>query len=159
MSVGEEAFDRLRAHAASIFRAGVHSHHGPAHWRRVEENAVRLARRTGADVTVVRLFAIYHDSCRLDDGPDPGHGPRAAALLRQIADSQLPLDTARLDTLVRAVEQHTCGMTSSDVTIGTCWDADRLDLGRVGIAPDPRFMSTDAGRELAAESARPRRGR
>jgi hypothetical protein len=31
-------------------------------------------------------------------------------------------------------------------TIGCCWDADRLDLSRVGIEPDTELMSTDAGR-------------
>ena len=29
------------------------------------------------------------------------------------------------------------------MTIQTCWDADRLDLGRVGMMPDPRFLSTE----------------
>ena len=28
----------------------------------------------------------------------------------------------------------------------TCWDADRLDLGRVGIRPDPRRLFTAAAR-------------
>jgi hypothetical protein len=32
---------------------------------------------------------------------------------------------------------HTQERTHPDVTIQTCWDADRLDLGRVGIAPHP----------------------
>jgi hypothetical protein len=31
-----------------------------------------------------------------------------------------------------------------------CWDADRLDLGRVGITPDPRRLGTKAGRNLLA---------
>ena len=35
------------------------------------------------------------------------------------------------------------------ITIGTCWDADRLDLGRVGIIPSSDFMSTQAGKESA----------
>jgi hypothetical protein len=36
-----------------------------------------------------------------------------------------------------------------DVTIQTCWDADRLDLGRVGIRPDPARMGTEAGKRIA----------
>jgi uncharacterized protein len=35
--------------------------------------------------------------------------------------------------------------------IGACWDADRLDLTRVGIIPDPDMMSTEPGKELAAQ--------
>lgn len=41
------------------------------------------------------------------------------------------------------------GLTTTNPTIGCCWDADRLDLGRVGIEPDPELMSTDAGRKRA----------
>ena len=35
------------------------------------------------------------------------------------------------------------------ITIGTCWDADRLDLGRVGVIPSVDFMSTQDGKEAA----------
>ena len=30
-----------------------------------------------------------------------------------------------------------------------CFDADRLDLGRVGITPDPKKMATERGKEMA----------
>ncbi|MCA9790206.1 MAG: hypothetical protein KC910_00365 [Candidatus Eremiobacteraeota bacterium] len=36
-----------------------------------------------------------------------------------------------------------------DPTIATCWDSDRLDLDRVGVDPDPAFLSTAAARKLA----------
>jgi hypothetical protein len=29
-----------------------------------------------------------------------------------------------------------------------CWDADRLNLWRVGIKPDPRFLSTQPARSV-----------
>ena len=35
-----------------------------------------------------------------------------------------------------------------DATIGTCWDADRLDIERAGVIPNAKFMSTDFGREI-----------
>ena len=35
-------------------------------------------------------------------------------------------------------------------TIDACFDADRLDLGRVGITPDPNKMATAKGKELAS---------
>ena len=53
--------------------------HGIAHWARVLENGLRLAEETGADIEVVQLFAILHDSQRINEGGDPKHGPRAAA--------------------------------------------------------------------------------
>src|SRR3954451_4782297 len=53
--------------------------HGIAHWARVLENGLRLSEETGADIEVVQLFAIFHDSQRVNEVTDPDHGPRAAA--------------------------------------------------------------------------------
>jgi uncharacterized protein len=33
-----------------------------------------------------------------------------------------------------------------DVTVMTCWDADRLDLGRVGMVPEAQYLCTDAAK-------------
>ena len=52
--------------------------HGIAHWARVTENGLRVAGETGANVEVVRLFALLHDSRRVSEVTDPDHGPRAA---------------------------------------------------------------------------------
>ncbi|WP_435019138.1 hypothetical protein TA3x_001129 [Tundrisphaera sp. TA3] len=52
--------------------------HGVSHWARVLENGERLAAVTGADVEVVRLFAVLHDARRVNEWTDPDHGPRAA---------------------------------------------------------------------------------
>jgi uncharacterized protein len=40
-------------------------------------------------------------------------------------------------------------LTEADVTVQTCWDADRLDLGRIGIKPEPRFLCTAAAQDPA----------
>src|SRR3954466_1645131 len=58
--------------------------HGVAHWARVLENGLRLAGETGANVEVVRLFAILHDSRRVSEATDPDHGPRAAEFARTL---------------------------------------------------------------------------
>ena len=55
-----------------------HGIHGWDHWMTVWETGKTLANEAGADLRVVELFALIHDSCRLNDGHDPGHGPRAA---------------------------------------------------------------------------------
>lgn len=147
-------FKDCYAHAEELFLMEVTSIHGPAHWRRVEKNAIRIAARTeGADMNVCRLFAIYHDSCRLNDGSDWEHGPRAAAMLKEYfktINTKFAFDMARLDLLIHAVEQHTSGGVSDHPTIGACWDADRLDLGRVYITPCASLMSTVFGKTLAA---------
>ena len=111
--------------------------HGPGHWRRVRANGLALAALTpGADAAVVELFALLHDSRRVNDDEDPEHGPRAAALARRLAEAALlVLDSARLDLLAEACARHTDGDTTADPTIGCCWDADRLELSRLRVDP------------------------
>ena len=54
--------------------------HGLPHWARVIETGHRLAAETSADLEVVALFAVFHDSCRENEGWDDGHGRRGADL-------------------------------------------------------------------------------
>ena len=93
------------------------------------------------------LFAMLHDTQRLDDGHDPQHGPRAAAFTRTLQRRDLiVLSPERLELLCRACHDHTAGTVSGDPTLGACWDADRLNLWRVGIRPDPKWLSTRAAK-------------
>jgi uncharacterized protein len=138
----ESVLARSTSHTSSL--------HGLGHWERVRENGLALAGTTdGADVEVVLFFALFHDSMRENDGHDPGHGRRGSALARELA-RVLPLESLQLDLLTAACDGHTEGFVSDDPTVGACWDADRLDLPRVGIQPDRRFLSTAAARERAA---------
>ncbi len=121
--------------------------HGIAHWARVLENGRRLAAETGAIIEVVELFAVLHDSRRLNEDTDPEHGPRAAASARTMQGRLFDLSEADFHLLHRACAGHTHERTHPDITIQTCWDADRLDLGRVGMTPDPRHLCTDAARK------------
>lgn len=123
-------------------------YHGVAHWGRVLENGLRVAGATGADIQVVTLFAMFHDSRRVNDGDDEGHGRRGGDFARTLRGSLIHLDDARFECLYEACRLHTEGLTTGDVTLLACWDADRLDLGRVGIKPHPRRLGTDAAREL-----------
>lgn len=45
--------------------------HGVKHWGRVRMNGLRLANKTGANARVVELFAVLHDSRRMNEGYDP----------------------------------------------------------------------------------------
>lgn len=122
--------------------------HGVEHWRRVAANAVNLAAQTpNVDVPCVLAFAVVHDSQRWNDYDDPDHGLRASELL---GDLDLGLSFGQYATVRYACEFHDRGLTCPDPTIGVCWDADRLDLPRVGIVPDPDFLSTDAAKIAAA---------
>jgi uncharacterized protein len=126
--------------------------HGKEHWQRVFANAVRIGFLTaGADPFVLAAFAALHDSRRESDSSDPEHGARAAALARDLAASGLlALRADQLDVLCDALVDHDRGLVSDNPTTGVCWDADRLDLPRVGIEVDPRFLSTVAARALIA---------
>jgi len=72
-------------------------------------------------------------------------------MLGEIAGSLFTFDPDRLALLDYAIRHHTGGQISDDPTIGACWDADRLDIGRVGIIPHERYMSTAAGRRRASD--------
>lgn len=120
--------------------------HGAPHWARVRINGLQLAEKTGANRRAVEVFAMVHDVCRDNDDRDPLHGARAAAFLQELRGSVLAISDAEAALIAYACTHHTAGFTEADVTVQTCWDADRLDLGRVGIRPDPRRLCTAAAR-------------
>lgn len=130
--------------ARSLHWQGIH---GIEHWLRVRDNGLRLAKMNGADSVIVELFAFIHDVKRLNDGHDPGHGRRAADFARTLWGTVILLEETRFEKLVYACAHHTNGMTQGDLTVRTCWDADRLDLARVGIIPDPQRLCTTAARD------------
>jgi uncharacterized protein len=144
-------FDRIWPHLIDLFPMSRHSLHGPDHWERVETNGIEIARETGADEIVVRLFAVFHDVQRHHDGYDPEHGVRAAKLATELHGNLYYVGDDRLTLLREACRLHHDGHVSDDPTMGACWDADRLDLPRVGIIPDPRLMSTVPGKNRAAD--------
>ncbi len=121
--------------------------HGLPHWLRVRENGLRLAERTGASLAVVELFAFLHDSKRRNNGHDPQHGQRAADFIRLLRGRWIILPDQEFERLAFACAHHTDGLTEADVTVQTCWDADRLDLGRVGIRPKAGHLCTEAARD------------
>jgi uncharacterized protein len=122
---------------------GVHS---LDHWVRVLNNGRKLAKQTGGNINVVELFAVFHDSCRVNEGRDPDHGLRGAQFASEMRGTWFEISNGEMELLFNACEHHTDGFTEADITIQTCWDADRLDLGRVGITPDPKYLCTEAAK-------------
>ncbi len=123
--------------------------HGASHWSRVRQSGLLLAERIGphVNVRVVELFAFLHDSCRHDDGYDPMHGTRAAASVSELAEDLPALSREERELLGYACTHHSDGLREAEVTVQVCWDADRLDLGRVGQVPDPERLCTPAARD------------
>ena len=133
--------------ATAYYRLPLDGRHGKEHWQRVFENGQRLAERTGADRQILALFALMHDLGRQNEGIDSEHGGRSAQIARELRTVHSFLDDTRFQILYTACEQHNLGYTEGDVTMQTCWDADRLDLGRTGMMPNPRYLCTDAARD------------
>ena len=144
-TVTRPLLDFLRGHFALEW-TGIH---GAPHWTRVRENGLHLASSTGANVRVIEAFAFIHDSCRRNDGHDPDHGRRAAELARGLCGTLLDLTASELALLETACVGHSEGYTLGDITVCTCWDADRLDLGRVGIKPHASRLCTPLAQDHA----------
>jgi uncharacterized protein len=119
---------------------------GVGHWARVRENGRYLAGMTGADLEIVELFAVFHDAARWTDGKDPGHGSRGATLAINLCGSAFALEAPRLSRLQLACSRHMDKALSPDVSVQTCWDADRLDVGRVGLQVDLALLGTAPAR-------------
>lgn len=144
--------DELFAHLVDTHTLGHDGFHGKDHWLRVLRNGRELAANTGANLRVVELFALIHDSQREHEGDDPEHGHRAAEYARSLQGVWFDLSNEELELLVYACRYHSDGFIKADLTVQVCWDADRLDLGRVGIQPDPRYLCTEcAKRHLKIE--------
>ncbi len=130
--------------------------HGLPHWQRVERNGILLSMQDGRirediDIQVVRYFAYLHDKCRRNNGPDWEHGSRAADLIPTIRTTILrELTNEEVGLLEKACRYHTTERRMGNPTIDVCFDADRLDLGRVGVRPNPKLMATEQGAYFAA---------
>jgi uncharacterized protein len=139
-------FQQVVRAAKQRFVLDLHGIHGVPHWQRVRENGLRIAKYSGAKRLIVELFAYLHDCCREDDRSDPGHGERAAEFAESLRGTLIHLDEEDFALLHQAIRDHELGLTRGDVTVVTCWDADRLDLGRVRRRPNPTYLGTEFAR-------------
>jgi uncharacterized protein len=126
-----------------------HGIHGVGHWSRVWYHGRMLATALDVNPSILAWFAFLHDSQRDNDGLDWVHGRRAAdfavKLRRQgVIDELAPRE---FEHLCEAMHMHSDGHTRAEPAIMACWDADRLDLARAGIRPDPLRLCTEAARK------------
>ena len=101
-----------------------------------------LAKAEGANLKVVELFCLLHDSQRQNESIDPQHGYRAAQFAKKLKGVWFDADSKEMELLEEALAYHSDGYIKGDITVQVCWDADRLDLGRVGIKPIPSRLCT-----------------
>lgn len=136
--------DMLLKYIKEQYRLDWNGIHGIGHWMRVLRIARYLAPLNDANQKVVEAFALIHDACRHNDKSDRHHGFRAAKMAARLNSTCLLLDEHELELLDRACRYHDRGMITREPTIGTCWDADRLDLWRINCQPDRGYLSTAA---------------
>ena len=122
--------------------------HGPEHWGRVLEFGLELAKLRGADEDDVSLFAAFYDCERRKEGGDFEHGDRDALIVENLRGSLYELSDVKFEKLIYACKYHAKGLVNPDPTIGTCWDADRLDLPRVGANINTALLSTQQANAL-----------
>lgn len=144
----QETIQKLRDYVHS--RWTLSELHGIHHWDRVYANGQRLV-TPDVDPVVVAFFAYLHDSCRTNDGYDTTHGARAAEWIDTLRDTYLKLLSGKqIEQLKEACRLHTTTLKTGDPTIDACFDADRLDLWRVEIIPDPEKLATEKGKQIAS---------
>ena len=129
-------------HCCRAYQMDHNGLHGFDHWMRVLHNGRLLADAEGANLKVVELFCLLHDTQRLNEDDDPSHGHRAAQCTETLRGIWFDLTDGEMGLLTEALTYHSDGYTEGDTTVQVCWDADRLDLGRVGIRPDPDRLCT-----------------
>ena len=147
----------LLNHLLDQFPLGKSTIHGENHWMRVLYNGRMLAKETGANLNVVELFAVIHDCQRDNENYDLEHGRRAAEFVNHIKDSWLNINERETELLIEACKYHSDGFIEADITVQTCWDSDRLDLGRVGIKPLAEKLCTKVAKKKEVIEAAYRR--
>ncbi len=139
-----KALDAVCGHSPLINPRGIH---GLGHWSRVWLHGRMLARELGLNPQILAWFAFLHDSRRRNDHRDPRHGQRAADFAVELRRTGVitELSPHEFEFLCEAMRLHSDGYTTGETVILACWDADRLDLARVGIVPEvPRLCTSPA---------------
>lgn len=120
--------------------------HGIPHLRRVAVTAGRIAASIGEDIESAVVAGFLHDCARSDDAGGTRHAHDSAILAKKLLSMYYPhLDAAHL---CDAISRHADGKTTKDLLIGCVWDADRLDLRRLGIEVDPDLLCTSIARRI-----------
>lgn len=135
-------------HIRARFRLDWHGLHGVSHWSRVLAHTRHLSKLVDAEPEIGQLFAVLHDVERQHDNCDPDHGARAAEYATWLRrEAVITLEDDAFALLQFALRGHSFGRTHHDPSVQVCWDADRLDLGRVGVYPEATRLGLDAARD------------
>ena len=77
-------------------------------------------------------------------------GDHAAKWIEELRTTYLKdVSEKEIELLKEACRLHTIVHKTGNPTIDACFDADRLDLWRVNIIPDPERLATEKGKAIA----------
>ena len=145
----KKLFDQIRRDT-DVWKTVTHGHE---HWLRVEEYGHLVADTNGGDKLTISYFAYLHDCQRLNDFDDPSHGVRAAVYAKQYR-GLIDLNNDQFALLLRACSGHTYAMPNGKAglnnTLAACWDADRLDIGRVGMDVNGKYLFSLIAKEFSS---------
>ena len=114
----------------------------------VQYNGRLLAGAENANLCIVEQFSLLHHTQRRNERRDPSDGHRAARYAKSLRGVWFDLSDKEMELLTEALKYHSDGYTEADITVQVCWDADRLDLGRVGIKPAPHRLCTASAKSV-----------
>ena len=141
-------------HCCDAYQMDHSGFHGFDHWMRVLHNGRLLTEIENANLKIVELFCLLHDTQRRDEERDPEHGHRAAHYAQTLRGVWFDVSDNEMELLTEALTYHSDGYTEGDITVQVCWDADRLDLGRVGLRPRAdRLCTKTAKSQFVIEAA------
>ena len=121
--------------------------HGLNHVKRVVENAKTIAKNECPNhYDDIVMGAYLHDIGRVNDNGGNEHALQGFEISKQLLAKYWPhLDHRKILT---AIKEHADSLITDDPLIGSIWDADRLDLTRLGIKINPELLSTKTAKKL-----------
>ncbi len=134
--------------------------HGPAHWQSVYRFGKMLY--PGIDKGVLFYFSVFHDFFKSNDFADKSHGKKALTAMPLIKENlkiwnkDKKAHNSQIEQLAFAFENHDCTIQEyasltnplkDNKNVRACLDADKLDLGRVGIIPESKHLLTEEAKK------------
>ena len=89
-------------HCCEAYQMDHNGYHGFDHWMRVLYNGRLLAGMENANLSVVELFCLLHDTQRRNECRDPSHGRRAARYARSLRGTWFDISDEEMSLLTEA---------------------------------------------------------
>lgn len=140
----------------SSFHLDLNGDHGILHWERVYINCLKLSKYYQVNSEVFELFSLLHDSKRKTEYEDIEHGKRSGLFIKELINNRIiQLSNEDKKRLIFACSNHTKPNKNAklylDPVVQICFDADRLDIGRVGIIPEEKYFLTKYAKRLVED--------